>query len=67
MLQQRYQGSRYSFGYPACPNIIDQYTQLDLLETDRIGIHMDDSEQLEPEQSTTAITTYHPAAKYFSA
>ena len=67
VLQQRYQGSRYSFGYPACPNILDQYTQLDLLETDRIGLHMDDSEQLEPEQSTTAIITYHPAAKYFSA
>jgi 5-methyltetrahydrofolate--homocysteine methyltransferase len=67
VLQQRYQGSRYSFGYPACPNMQDQYTQLDLLGSDRIGMSMDDSEQLYPEQSTTAIVVYHPTAKYFSA
>jgi 5-methyltetrahydrofolate--homocysteine methyltransferase len=66
ILQQRYQGSRYSFGYPACPNIQDQHLQLQLLQTDRIGLKMDESDQLEPEQSTTAIVTYHPAAKYFS-
>lgn len=67
ILAQRYPGSRYSFGYPACPNIQDQYQLLDLLQGDRIGLHMDESEQLYPEQSTTAIITYHPAAKYFSA
>ncbi|MGF1521016.1 MAG: methionine synthase [Leptolyngbyaceae cyanobacterium] len=67
VLKQRYQGSRYSFGYPACPNIADQFVQLDLLQTKRIGMTMDDSEQLYPEQSTTAIVTYHPVAKYFSA
>ena len=67
MLQQRYQGSRYSFGYPACPHIPDQYVQMDLLQADRIGMYMDESEQIYPEQSTTAIITYHPAAKYFSA
>ncbi|MBD2307444.1 methionine synthase [Chroococcidiopsis sp. FACHB-1243] len=67
MLAQRYRGSRYSFGYPACPNIQDQYKQLDLLETKRIDLYMDESEQLYPEQSTTAIATYHPVAKYFSA
>jgi 5-methyltetrahydrofolate--homocysteine methyltransferase len=66
ILQQRYQGSRYSFGYPACPNIEDQYKQLDLLDTKRIGMYMDESEQLYPEQSTTAIITYHPVARYFS-
>ncbi|NCR20419.1 MAG: methionine synthase [Microcystis aeruginosa L111-01] len=66
ILQQRYQGSRYSFGYPACPNIQDQYKQLGLLGCDRIGMSMDESEQLYPEQSTTAIITYHPTAKYFS-
>ncbi|MCZ8027695.1 MAG: methionine synthase [Microcystis sp. LE19-10.1B] len=66
ILQQRYRGSRYSFGYPACPNIQDQYKQLDLLGGDRIGMSMDESEQLYPEQSTTAIITYHPTAKYFS-
>ncbi|TRU86424.1 MAG: methionine synthase [Microcystis novacekii Mn_MB_F_20050700_S1] len=67
ILQQRYRGSRYSFGYPACPNIQDQYKQLALLGCDRMGMSMDESEQLYPEQSTTAIITYHPTAKYFSA
>jgi 5-methyltetrahydrofolate--homocysteine methyltransferase len=67
ILQQRYRGSRYSFGYPACPNIQDQYKQLDLLDTKRINMYMDESEQLYPEQSTTAIATYHPVARYFSA
>ena len=67
MLAQRYQGSRYSFGYPACPNVADQAHQLDILGVDRIGMTMDESEQLYPEESTTAIITYHPAAKYFSA
>ncbi len=66
MLQQRYQGSRYSFGYPACPNMQDQYKQLELLGVDRIKMYMDESEQVYPEQSTTAIIAYHPAAKYFS-
>ncbi len=67
MLAQRYRGSRYSFGYPACPNMADQYKQLELLGCDRINLYMDESEQLYPEQSTTAIITYHQAAKYFSA
>ncbi|MBD2604939.1 methionine synthase [Scytonema hofmannii FACHB-248] len=67
ILAQRYRGSRYSFGYPACPNMQDQYKQLELLETDRIKMHMDESEQIYPEQSTTAIICYHPVAKYFSA
>ncbi|WP_416309807.1 methionine synthase [Spirulina sp. 06S082] len=66
VLKQRYQGSRYSFGYPACPNIQDQYKQLELLGCDRINLYMDESEQLYPEQSTTAIITYHPVARYFS-
>lgn len=67
ILAQRYRGSRYSFGYPACPDMADQYTLLDLLDAKQIGLHMDESEQLYPEQSTTAIVAYHPAAKYFSA
>lgn len=67
VLAQRYQGSRYSFGYPACPNIHDQFKQLELLQAERIGMFMDESEQLYPEQSTTAFVAYHPAAKYFSS
>ena len=67
VLAQRHQGSRYSFGYPACPKVSDQYRQLELMGTDRIGMFMDESEQLYPEQSTTAFVVYHPLAKYFSA
>jgi 5-methyltetrahydrofolate--homocysteine methyltransferase len=67
MLAQRYQGSRYSFGYPACPNVMDQVPQLNLLQVERIGMSIDESEQLYPEQSTTALMVYHPKAKYFSA
>ncbi|MGB3531973.1 MAG: methionine synthase [Microcoleaceae cyanobacterium] len=66
ILRQRYRGSRYSFGYPACPDMQDQYKQLDLLKTEGINMYMDDSEQLYPEQSTTAIIIHHPSAKYFS-
>ncbi len=67
MLAQRYQGSRYSFGYPACPQVSDQFKQLEIMGVDRIGMQMDESEQLYPEQSTTAFITYHPVSKYFSA
>ncbi|NER19553.1 MAG: methionine synthase [Symploca sp. SIO1C2] len=67
VLAQRYQGSRYSFGYPACPTVMDQVPQLQLLGCDRIGISIDESEQLYPEQTTTAFVTYHPVARYFSA
>ncbi len=67
ILAQRYHGSRYSFGYPACPNMQDQYKLLDLLDAKRVDLIMDESEQLYPEQSTTALIVHHPIAKYFSA
>ncbi len=67
VLAQRYRGSRYSFGYPACPNVADSRQQLAWLGTDRIGLTMDDSDQLEPEQSTTALVALHSQARYFSA
>ncbi len=66
VLAQRYHGSRFSFGYPACPSMQDQYALLDLLEAKRIDILMDESEQIYPEQSTTAIVAHHPKARYFS-
>ncbi|MGK7908337.1 MAG: methionine synthase [Synechococcus sp.] len=66
ILHQGYRGSRYSFGYPACPNMADQHHLLKLLDCDRIGLIMDESEQLHPEQSTTALVAYHPKAKYFN-
>ena len=67
VLAQRYRGSRYSFGYPACPNVADSRQQLAWLQTDRIGLSMDESDQLEPEQSTTALVALHSQARYFAA
>jgi 5-methyltetrahydrofolate--homocysteine methyltransferase len=67
ILAQRYRGSRYSFGYPACPNVADSRQQLAWLGAGRIGLSMDESDQLEPEQSTTALVALHPKARYFSA
>ena len=67
VLAQRYRGSRFSFGYPACPNVPDSRQQLAWLGTNRIGLTMDDSDQLEPEQSTTALVALHSQARYFSA
>ena len=66
MLKQGYRGSRYSFGYPACPNLEDQAQLLALLGADKIGIVMSEEGQLHPEQSTSAIVCLHPSAKYFS-
>ncbi len=67
ILAQKYRGARYSFGYPACPKVSDSNIQLSLLDAKRINLTMDESEQLHPEQSTTAIISLHPKAKYFSA
>jgi len=67
ILAQKYRGSRFSFGYPACPKVIDSKIQLKLLDAKRINLTMDESEQLHPEQSTTAIVSLHSKAKYFSA
>ena len=67
VLAQRYRGSRYSFGYPACPNVADSRQQLAWLGAERIGLSMDESDQLEPEQSTTALVALHSQARYFSA
>ncbi len=66
MLQQGYRGSRYSFGYPACPNLEDQHHLLKLLNAEQIGVDFSDEFQLHPEQSTSAIVLHHPQAKYFS-
>jgi len=66
LLKQGYRGSRYSFGYPACPNLGDQRRLLALLDAERIGVTMGEADQLEPEQSTSAIVIHHPQAKYFT-
>ena len=65
LFKQGYQGARFSFGYPACPNLEDQVQLTKLLEPDRIGIELSEEYQLHPEQSTSALITYHPAARYF--
>jgi 5-methyltetrahydrofolate--homocysteine methyltransferase len=66
LFRQEYRGSRYSFGYPACPNLEDQAKLCALLQPDRIGVRLSEEFQLEPEQSTSAIIVHHPEAKYFN-
>jgi 5-methyltetrahydrofolate--homocysteine methyltransferase len=66
MLKQGYRGSRYSFGYPACPNLADQRHLLRVLGAERIGVSLTEEDMLDPEQSTSAIVCHHPQAKYFS-
>ena len=65
LFRQQYRGSRYSWGYPACPDLEDQAKVADLLEIDRIGVTVTEEFQLHPEQSTSAIIVHHPEAKYF--
>jgi len=67
ILDQGYRGSRYSFGYPACPDLEQQVQLCELLQPDRIGVSLSDEFQLHPEQSTSAIIVHHPEAKYFNA
>ncbi len=66
LFKQGYRGSRFSFGYPACPNMADQRILLELLGAERIGVTMSDDDQLWPEQSTSALVAHHPSAKYFT-
>lgn len=64
--QQGYRGTRFSFGYPACPNIEDQALLMELLEPARIGVTLTEEFELVPEQSTSALVVVHPQAKYFN-
>ncbi|MBE1237168.1 methionine synthase [Phaeovibrio sulfidiphilus] len=66
LLRQKYRGARYSFGYPACPNLEDQAQILELLGADRIGLSLTEEWELVPEQSTSALVILHPQARYFS-
>jgi 5-methyltetrahydrofolate--homocysteine methyltransferase len=66
LFRQGYQGSRFSFGYPACPNLEDQAKLFELLDPARIDVELTEEFQLEPEQSTSAIVIHHPEARYFS-
>lgn len=66
LFKQTYRGSRYSFGYPACPHLEDQQHIFKLLDPEKIGVSLSSEFQLVPEQSTSAIVVHHPQANYFS-
>ena len=66
LFKTNYQGARYSFGYPACPNLEDQALLWQLLQPERIGVRLSDEFQMDPEQSTSAMIVHHPEAGYFN-
>jgi 5-methyltetrahydrofolate--homocysteine methyltransferase len=65
LIQQHYQGARYSFGYPACPDLEEQTKMAVLLQPERIGVRLSETFQWHPEQSTSAVIVHHPEARYF--
>lgn len=67
LFRQQYRGGRYSWGYPACPNLEDNANVAKLLDSERIGVEVSEGYQLHPEQTTSAIICHHPQAKYFVA
>jgi 5-methyltetrahydrofolate--homocysteine methyltransferase len=66
LFKLEYRGARYSFGYPACPELEDRVKLIDLLKPEQIGVNLSEELQLHPEQSTDAMILHHPEAKYFS-
>ncbi len=66
LFAQGYQGSRYSYGYPACPDLEGNGPLLDLLQGSEIGVHLSESHQMDPEYTTSALVAWHPQARYFS-
>jgi 5-methyltetrahydrofolate--homocysteine methyltransferase len=66
LFSAKYHGSRYSFGYPACPNLEDQVKLFELLQPEEIGVELSEEFMIVPEQSTSAIIVHHPEAKYFN-
>lgn len=67
MFDLKYRGARFSLGYGACPDLEDRAKIADMLQPERIGVHLSEEFQLHPEQSTDAIVIHHPEAKYFNA
>jgi len=63
---QKYRGSRYSFGYPACPDLAENRKIFEILRPERIGVTLTDQDQMVPEQTTSAFIVHHPQAKYFT-
>jgi 5-methyltetrahydrofolate--homocysteine methyltransferase len=66
LFKLRYRGARYSFGYPACPDLEDRKPLFELLDAGRLGVELSEEFQLHPEQSTDALIVHHPEARYFS-
>ena len=66
LFKQNYRGSRFSFGYPACPNLQDQVKLSELLDFAAIDVTLTEDWQLVPEQSTSALICHHPEARYFN-
>ena len=65
LFQQGYRGSRYSFGYPACPDLAERAKVMELLRPESIGVTLSENYMLVPEQSTDALVVHHPQARYF--
>ena len=66
LFAQGYRGSRYSFGYPACPNLEDQEKLFRLLRPESIGVALTENHMMEPEASVSALVFHHPQARYFT-
>jgi 5-methyltetrahydrofolate--homocysteine methyltransferase len=66
LVVQKYRGSRYSFGYPACPDLAENRKLFTVLRPERIGVTLTDEDQMAPEQTTSAFIVHHPQAKYFN-
>ena len=66
LFAQGYQGSRYAFGYPACPDLEGNGPILTLLHGGEIGVRLSETHQMDPEYSTSALVAWHPQARYFS-
>ncbi|RJO70560.1 MAG: methionine synthase [Myxococcales bacterium] len=66
VFQAKYRGARYSFGYPSCPRLDDQFPLFALLDAERIGVTLSENAQMSPEQSVSAFVVHHPAARYFN-
>jgi 5-methyltetrahydrofolate--homocysteine methyltransferase len=65
-VSQQYQGSRYGFGYPACPDLGAHEPVFKLLKPEQIGVTLTENMEMVPEQTTSAIVAHHPQAKYFA-
>ena len=63
--RSRYRGRRYSFGYPACPNLDDQYALFEILRPEDIGVTLTDGAMMDPEASVSALVFQHPDCIYF--